>query len=174
VNPDAAAVLQALVAAKDGITARAIASVSGLDLVVTDDLLAALAVVGLVEPTAPGRWRPHPTIREHRYEQAIDGFLRLLAGEPLPALKPDPLESRQPQPDSTPQPLPLKQAAAELGVSWYTLRGWARLGRVPHTWTPGGRRRFDVEEIRRMDNGRPPHLPPRQAGMTADSETHPG
>jgi hypothetical protein len=172
VNPDAAAVLRALLNAKDGATTRAIAVAAGIAPEAADDLLAALAVVGLVEPTAPGRWRPHPTIREHNDHQAVDGLLTLLAGQPL-ALPPEPKAPPPPRPRQ-PGPLPLKAAAEELGVSWYTLRNWARLGRVPYTWTPGGRRRFNVEEIRPLQPTRPHHLPARSRQLDRPSGTHPG
>ena len=167
VNPEAAKVLRALLDSRDGVTTRTIANATGLDAAATDDLLAALAVVGIVEPTAPGRWRPHLTIRQHHGHQVVDGLLTLLAGQQLPdpqaqeqAQPPPPRPAPPAPPPPKPQPpLPLGAAAKELRVSWYTLRDWARLGRVPYVWTPGGQRRFDVEEIRRLMKNRPERSP---------------
>ncbi len=44
--------------------------------------------------------------------------------------------------------LPLKQAAAFLGVDQSTLRHWADSGRVPVYRTPGGHRRFRERDLR--------------------------
>ena len=40
-----------------------------------------------------------------------------------------------------------RQAAAYLGVALGTLRLWEDAGRVPHYRTPGGQRRFSVEQL---------------------------
>lgn len=46
-----------------------------------------------------------------------------------------------------PQLLSVSAAARMLGVSSSSLRAWAAAGRVPHLRTPGGHRRFEVDEL---------------------------
>lgn len=41
-----------------------------------------------------------------------------------------------------------KDLAAALGVAVSTIRYQARLGALPHDETPGGHRRFDIDEVR--------------------------
>jgi hypothetical protein len=38
--------------------------------------------------------------------------------------------------------------AAALGLQPATVQMYARDGRIPHDWTPGGHRRYDIEEVR--------------------------
>lgn len=142
VSIEASLTLDALVQAKDGVTTRAIAGRVGLDLDVTDDTLTALAMVGLAESVSPGRWRPHPALRDGESGELLGHLLALLAGHvPRPSR-----EARVDEP-SHPEPLPLGAAARRLGVRPETLKIWAREGRVPYTLTAGGRRRFDVDEV---------------------------
>jgi excisionase family DNA binding protein len=46
--------------------------------------------------------------------------------------------------------VPITVAAAELGVGASTLRRWMEKGLIPDRRTPGGHRRFDVDELRAM------------------------
>jgi len=46
-----------------------------------------------------------------------------------------------------PQLLSVSAAARLLGVSSSSLRAWAAAGRVPHVRTPGGHRRFELDEL---------------------------
>ncbi len=46
--------------------------------------------------------------------------------------------------------LELSEASKMLGVHFSTLRRWADAGKVAHTRTPGGRRRFAREEIEKL------------------------
>ncbi len=52
-------------------------------------------------------------------------------------------------PRTTPEPrlLTVSAAARLLGVSSSSLRAWAAAGRVPHVRTPGGHRRFELDEL---------------------------
>ena len=44
-------------------------------------------------------------------------------------------------------PLRLREAAAMLGVHRDTLRRWAEDGKVPSVATPGGERRYRIEDL---------------------------
>lgn len=50
---------------------------------------------------------------------------------------------------SEPRLLTVSAAARLLGVSSSSLRAWAAAGRVPHVRTPGGHRRFELDELER-------------------------
>jgi excisionase family DNA binding protein len=54
-----------------------------------------------------------------------------------------------PAPKSATEPrlLTVSAAARLLGVSSSSLRAWAAAGRVPHVRTPGGHRRFELDEL---------------------------
>lgn len=56
--------------------------------------------------------------------------------------------------DRGPRTLTASEAAALLGVSVATVRGWADQGRLPSHRTVGGHRRFEVEELRTWLAGR--------------------
>ena len=62
--------------------------------------------------------------------------------------------------------LSVSPAARMLGVSPSSLRAWAAEGRVPHLRTPGGHRRFELEELERWlaDRGGAPPVPPQRQG----------
>ncbi|WP_217913550.1 MerR family transcriptional regulator [Miltoncostaea marina] len=62
-----------------------------------------------------------------------------------------------------PRTLTASEAAALLGVSVATIRGWADQGRVPSHRTVGGHRRFEVDELRDWlaRRGAPPPEPRR-------------
>lgn len=66
-----------------------------------------------------------------------------------------------------PQLLSVSAAARLLGVSSSSLRAWAAAGRVPHVRTPGGHRRFDLDELVRWlaDHG---GAPPAQQQRTQE------
>lgn len=66
-----------------------------------------------------------------------------------------------------PQLLSVSAAARLLGVSSSSLRAWAAAGRVPHVRTPGGHRRFDLDELVRWlaDRG---GAPPAQQQRTQE------
>ena len=49
--------------------------------------------------------------------------------------------------DESPRLLSVSAAAKLLGVSSSSLRAWAAAGRVPHVRTPGGHRRFELDEL---------------------------
>ena len=57
--------------------------------------------------------------------------------------------------------LTVSAAARLLGVSSSSLRAWAAAGRVPHVRTPGGHRRFELDELIRWlsDRGGSPPAP---------------
>jgi excisionase family DNA binding protein len=61
------------------------------------------------------------------------------------------LDERSPAPApkgaSEPRLLTVSAAARLLGVSSSSLRAWAAAGRVPHVRTPGGHRRFELDEL---------------------------
>ncbi len=60
--------------------------------------------------------------------------------------------------------LSVSAAARLLGVSSSSLRAWAAAGRVPHVRTPGGHRRFELDELVRWladRGGAPPATPSR-------------
>ena len=56
--------------------------------------------------------------------------------------------------DRGPRTLTASEAAALLGVSVATVRGWADQGRLPSHRTVGGHRRFELEELRTWLAGR--------------------
>ena len=61
------------------------------------------------------------------------------------------LHERAPSPGprtgAEPRLLTVSAAARLLGVSSSSLRAWAAAGRVPHVRTPGGHRRFELDEL---------------------------
>jgi len=61
------------------------------------------------------------------------------------------LHERAPSPGprtgTEPRLLTVSAAARLLGVSSSSLRAWAAAGRVPHVRTPGGHRRFELDEL---------------------------
>lgn len=61
------------------------------------------------------------------------------------------LDERTPAPApkgaTEPRLLTVSAAARLLGVSSSSLRAWAAAGRVPHVRTPGGHRRFELDEL---------------------------
>lgn len=65
--------------------------------------------------------------------------------------------------DRGPRTLTASEAAALLGVSVATIRGWADDGRLPSHRTVGGHRRFELEELRAWlaDRGAPAPEPRR-------------
>ena len=56
-------------------------------------------------------------------------------------------ETRPAAPAEGPRLLTVSAAARLLGVSSSSLRAWAAAGRVPHVRTPGGHRRFELDEL---------------------------
>jgi excisionase family DNA binding protein len=58
-----------------------------------------------------------------------------------------PFEPRVPTHMDGPRLLSVSAAARLLGVSSSSLRAWAAAGRVPHVRTPGGHRRFELDEL---------------------------
>src|SRR3954469_13945921 len=82
-------------------------------------------------------------------EMATAGSARLHERSPSPA----------PRRGSEPRLLTVSAAARLLGVSSSSLRAWAAAGRVPHVRTPGGHRRFELDELvrwRSEPGGAPP------------------
>jgi excisionase family DNA binding protein len=66
------------------------------------------------------------------------------------------------------QLLSVSAAARLLGVSSSSLRAWAAAGRVPHVRTPGGHRRFELDELvgwLAERGGAPPAPPSRSAEL---------
>jgi excisionase family DNA binding protein len=61
--------------------------------------------------------------------------------------------------------LSVSAAARLLGVSSSSLRAWAAAGRVPHVRTPGGHRRFELDDLIRWlaDRGGAPPAPPSRS-----------
>jgi excisionase family DNA binding protein len=57
------------------------------------------------------------------------------------------LDERTTAPVAEPRLLTVSAAARLLGVSSSSLRAWAAAGRVPHVRTPGGHRRFELDEL---------------------------
>ncbi|HTI34045.1 MAG TPA: helix-turn-helix domain-containing protein [Miltoncostaea sp.] len=55
--------------------------------------------------------------------------------------------STGPRTSAEPRLLTVSAAARLLGVSSSSLRAWAAAGRVPHVRTPGGHRRFELDEL---------------------------
>ena len=58
-----------------------------------------------------------------------------------------PAESHPPRAPAESRLLTVSAAARMLGVSSSSLRAWAAAGRVPHVRTPGGHRRFELDEL---------------------------
>ena len=58
-----------------------------------------------------------------------------------------PAESPSPRAPAESRLLTVSAAARLLGVSSSSLRAWAAAGRVPHVRTPGGHRRFELDEL---------------------------
>lgn len=151
-NSDALAVLKGLAGLSGRPTTRAVAVEANLDPPAVEDILAALAMVGLVEPSGPGRWRGHHRLRRgdaclvlRHLAEILDGsHPALVEGQPPPPEEPPSPPSAVHAPDT---PKQLTAAARELGVHPDTLDVWAKQGLVPFTWTVGGRRRFLVSEI---------------------------
>lgn len=69
--------------------------------------------------------------------------------------------TRAPVRPEGPRLLSVSAAARLLGVSSSSLRAWAAAGRVPHVRTPGGHRRFELDELVRWlaDRGGAPPAP---------------
>jgi len=65
--------------------------------------------------------------------------------------------------------LPLKRAAALLGVDETTLRHWADAGKVPVYRTPGGHRRFLERDLRALAAPAAPHPPDLAAVLSRQS-----
>ena len=62
--------------------------------------------------------------------------------------------------------LALKEASEFLGVHFTTLRIWADKGEIPVFRTPGGHRRFSIDDLRRFLAERASHAPvPEAAGL---------
>src|SRR5262245_20769653 len=74
-----------------------------------------------------------------------------------------------------PQPLPVSAAARLLGVSSSSLRAWAAAGRVPHVRTPGGHRRFELDELVRWlaERGGAPPAPVTRSGELVPTRVEP-
>lgn len=49
--------------------------------------------------------------------------------------------------------MPIGDAARMLGVSVVTVRRWEADGRIKSIRTPGGQRRFEIEEVERVKAG---------------------
>lgn len=49
--------------------------------------------------------------------------------------------------------LPIGEASRLLGVSISTVRNWERVGKIAPFRTPGGQRRYRVEDIEALRNG---------------------
>lgn len=69
------------------------------------------------------------------------------AGHPEAARSPAGSEDRPAGRQEGSQLLSVSAAARLLGVSSSSLRAWAAEGRVPHLRTPGGHRRFELDEL---------------------------
>ena len=59
----------------------------------------------------------------------------------------EPTAAPAPKGATEPRLLTVSAAARLLGVSSSSLRAWAAAGRVPHVRTPGGHRRFELDEL---------------------------
>jgi excisionase family DNA binding protein len=71
--------------------------------------------------------------------------------------------------------LSVSAAARLLGVSSSSLRAWAAAGRVPHVRTPGGHRRFELDELIRWlaDRGGAPPAPPSRSAELVPTRIEP-
>lgn len=65
--------------------------------------------------------------------------------------------------------LTLKEASDFLGVHFTTLRTWADAGQVRVFRTPGGHRRFSLDDLRRFLDARDSHLPSANASAMMDA-----
>jgi excisionase family DNA binding protein len=74
-----------------------------------------------------------------------------------------------------PQLLSVSAAARLLGVSSSSLRAWAAAGRVPHVRTPGGHRRFELDELIRWlaERGGAPPSPSTRTGDLVPTRIEP-
>ena len=74
-----------------------------------------------------------------------------------------------------PQLLSVSAAARLLGVSSSSLRAWAAAGRVPHVRTPGGHRRFELDELVRWlaERGGAPPAPVPRTGELVPTRVEP-
>ncbi len=74
-----------------------------------------------------------------------------------------------------PQLLSVSAAARLLGVSSSSLRAWAAAGRVPHVRTPGGHRRFELDELIRWlaERGGAPPSPTSRTGELVPTRIEP-
>jgi excisionase family DNA binding protein len=74
-----------------------------------------------------------------------------------------------------PQLLSVSAAARLLGVSSSSLRAWAAAGRVPHVRTPGGHRRFELDELVRWlgERGGAPPAPSQRTGELVPTRIEP-
>lgn len=84
----------------------------------------------------------------------------VVAHRPHPEARPQP-EGRRATRTGGPRLLSVSAAARLLGVSASSLRAWAAAGRVPCVRTPGGHRRFELDELVRWlaDRGGAPPAP---------------
>jgi excisionase family DNA binding protein len=75
----------------------------------------------------------------------------------------------------SPQLLSVSAAARLLGVSSSSLRAWAAAGRVPHVRTPGGHRRFELDELVRWlaERGGAPPAPVTRTGELVPTRVEP-
>ncbi|HSJ73121.1 MAG TPA: helix-turn-helix domain-containing protein, partial [Miltoncostaeaceae bacterium] len=73
------------------------------------------------------------------------------------------------------QLLSVSAAARLLGVSSSSLRAWAAAGRVPHVRTPGGHRRFELDELVRWlaERGGAPPAPVPRSGELVPTRVEP-
>lgn len=53
-----------------------------------------------------------------------------------------------------------REASQHLGVTVTTLAQWARAGRLPAAYTPGGHRRYRLADVQALLAGREPERPP--------------
>ena len=73
------------------------------------------------------------------------------------------------------QLLSVSAAARLLGVSSSSLRAWAAAGRVPHVRTPGGHRRFELDELVRWlaERGGAPPAPAQRSAELVPTRMEP-
>jgi excisionase family DNA binding protein len=78
-------------------------------------------------------------------------------------------------PEKGSQLLSVSAAARLLGVSSSSLRAWAAAGRVPHVRTPGGHRRFELDELVRWlaERGGAPPAPAQRSGELVPTRMEP-
>lgn len=82
-------------------------------------------------------------------------------------------DARSPERGS--QLLSVSAAARLLGVSSSSLRAWAAAGRVPHVRTPGGHRRFELDELVRWlaERGGAPPAPAQRSAELVPTHMEP-